>query len=61
MSLEWLSTVVFAVLLALFAWLRQSGPGWMEPLAIALMVGASIGLVVSFLAAMLLPIVLRRR
>ncbi len=61
MSLEWMSTLFFAVLLGLFAWLRQSGPGWLEPVAVALMIVAAVGLVVSFLAAMLLPIVLRRR
>ena len=61
MSLEWLATIAFAILLALFTWLRQSGPDWIEPVAIALMIAASVGLVVSFLAAILLPIVLRRR
>ena len=61
MSLEWMATLFFAVLLGLFAWLRLSGPGWLEPVALVLMVVAAIGLVVSFVATMLLPILLRRR
>jgi hypothetical protein len=60
MSLEWLATVAFAVLLALSTWLRQSGPDWIEPVAIGLMIATSVALVASFLAAILLPIVLRR-
>jgi hypothetical protein len=61
MSLEWFAAVAFAILLALFTWLRQSGPDWIEPAAIVLMIVSAVGLVASFLAAILLPIVFRRR
>jgi hypothetical protein len=61
MSIEWLAAIAFAILLALVTWLRQSGPDWIEPVAITLMIAASVALVASFLAAILLPIVFRRR
>lgn len=60
MGIGWLGTLAFLVLLLAGAWLRSSGPGFLEIPAIALEVLASAGLVLSFIAAIVIPFVGRR-
>ncbi len=61
MSFEWVVTILFAVVLVVLAIVRQSAAGWFDPVAVVLMIVAAVGLVASFLAAILLPLWLRRR
>ena len=60
MGIGWLGSLFFLAVLAAAAWLRAAGPGWTEVPAIAIELIASVGLLVSFVAAIIIPFVGRR-
>lgn len=60
MGIGWLGTLVFFAVLLASAWLRTVGPGWTELPAVAIELFASVGLLVSFVAAIIIPFIGRR-